>query len=196
MAGPYTIATPITNTPVPSALFGQAVKDAINDLHTRTAALETGAQSILARGRRTTSVSPLTSAVGVLRIDNVPIKAGRLYRISTSNLNFYSTVANDIGNANIRIFYQATVGGVATIANSTAIGGMRNVVDVAGSTSSNTVPCNAIYAPTADGYVSVLLSAARAAGTGTMTLYAAVGEQIDFTVEYSGIDPGDTGVIL
>jgi hypothetical protein len=197
MAGPYTIATPVTNTPVPSALFGQAVKDAINDLHTRVATLEVGTQSIIKRGRRITSTGSLTgTGVGVLRIDDVPVKAGRLYRITTSNLNFISSVANDIGLAAVRFVYAATTGTVGTTGNTTLLGNMRNVVDVTGSTNSNTVPMNVLYVPTADGYISVLLTATRAAGTGVMTMYGSAGEPIDMTISYEGIDPGDSGVSL
>lgn len=47
MAGPYTITTPVKGQPVPSSGFGQAVKDAINDLHTRVATLETGADPVV-----------------------------------------------------------------------------------------------------------------------------------------------------
>ena len=47
MAGPYTIATPVKGQQISSAAFGQAVKDAINDLHTRVAALETDVDPIV-----------------------------------------------------------------------------------------------------------------------------------------------------
>lgn len=195
MAGPYTIATPVPTQPVPAALFGQAVKDAINDLHSRVATLEVGSQSVIRRGRRITPTGTLTAQVGVLRLDDVPVKAGKLYRITTSNLNFISSVANDVGLATIRFLYGASTGGVA-IGTSTLLGNMRNVVDVTGSTNSNTVPINVLYVASADGYISVLLSAARAAGSGTMTMYGSAGEPIDMTVSYEGTDPGDTGIIL
>lgn len=40
MAGPYAITTPVSNQPIPSAGFGQAVKNAITDLDARVAAVE------------------------------------------------------------------------------------------------------------------------------------------------------------
>lgn len=40
MAGPYTIQTPVNGQPISSSLYGVPVRNAINDLHDRTAVLE------------------------------------------------------------------------------------------------------------------------------------------------------------
>jgi hypothetical protein len=47
MAGPYAITTPVQGQPIPSAGFGIAVKNAINDLDARTSSLETGTQPLV-----------------------------------------------------------------------------------------------------------------------------------------------------
>jgi hypothetical protein len=194
MAGPYTITTPVKNQPIPSAGFGQAVKNAINDLDTRAGALETNAQSIIARGRRVTAKTGITTTeTPVLRLDNIPVKAGRIYQINTSGVNIDGSVANDIGSLIMRIAYSATVGTLATIA-SAQVGQVRSVAD--DPTNSNLVPLNAFYIATADGYISILLSAIRVAGSGTIQIYAAGNEILDFVVQFGGTDPGDTGVVL
>lgn len=194
MAGPYTIATPVTGQPVPSALFGQSVKDAINDLHIRTAALEVGSQAIIARGRRLTSSGTFTTTeTPYFRLDNIPVRAGKLYRVNTSNINLNSTVVNDVARANVRVAYSATTGTFATIA-SPLIGLMRNTIDTLSQT--NTIPINTFYVSPSDGYISLLISAVRTAGSGNITFYSSATEWFDMTVELSGTDPGDTGVSL
>jgi hypothetical protein len=194
MAGPYTITTPVKNQPIPSAGFGLAVKNAINDLDTRAGALETNAQSIIARARRITAKSGITTTeTPVLRLDNIQVKAGRIYQINTSGVNIDGSVANDIGSLIMRIAYSATIGTSATIASS-QYGQVRSVAD--DPTNSNLVPLNAFYIATADGYISILLSAIRVAGSGTIQIYAAANEILDFVVQFGGTDPGDTGVVL
>jgi hypothetical protein len=194
MAGPYTITTPVKGQPIPSAGFGAAVKAAITDLDTRAAALETNAQSIIARARRITAKTGITTTeTPVLRLDNIPVRAGRIYQINTSGVNIDGSVANDIGSLIMRIAYSATVGTLATIA-SAQFGQVRSVAD--DPTNSNLVPLNAFYIATADGYISILLSAIRVAGSGTIQIYAAGNEILDFVVQFGGTDPGDTGVVL
>lgn len=192
---PYVITTPVPYQPIPAAGFGQAVKDAINDLDARTAALETGAQAIIKRGRRITSSAASTgSEVGVLRVDNIPVQAGRIYRISTNGINISTTVANDVGTSRFRVAYAVGTGTVANL-SSPQLGQMRNTVDTTNNT--NVIPGQMFYPAAADGYISVMLCLHRVVGSGTMTIFAnGTTEPLDLVIEYAGIDPGDTGVII
>jgi hypothetical protein len=147
-------------------------------------------QGVIARGRRTSATGNITTTeTGVLRIDNIPVYAGRLYRISTSNINMDTSVANDIGVCRIRI---STSGAAST--SSTQIANIRQTVDDA--TNSNIVPENCFYVPGADGTLSVLLSAVRQSGTGNLVIFCSGTDILDLVVTDEGLDPGDTGVVI
>lgn len=194
MAGPYTITPPVFGQPIPPVGFGVAVKNAIDDLHLRSATLETTAQAIIARGRRTTNTGNITTTeVGVLRIDDIPVQAGKIYRISTSGINMDASVAADVALARFRVAYAVGTGTDATIA-STLLSQVRQAVD--NITFSNIVPGQAFYIASANGYISVLLSCIRAAGTGNIVMSSTGTEYTEMTVEFGGADPGDTGTVI
>ncbi len=146
---------------------------------------------VLARGRRITSSGAIAGTeIGLLRLDNIPVYAGRLYRISTNGLNLDSDTANtDILAARIRV----NTSGVATT-SSTIVGFMRNWID--NQNQSNVTPLNVYYMPSADGTASFLLSAIRQAGAGIDILFASAAEPCDLVVVDEGLDPGDTGVVI
>ena len=190
MAGPYTITPPVQGQPIPSVGFGQAVKNAINDLDARASAIEGSQQLVVARGRRITSTGNVTTTeTGVLRIDNVTVKAGRLYQISTGPVNMDGSVDNDVGTVRIRV----STSGAATI-SSTLLGYMRQTID--NNTQSNVVNVNAWYLAPADATISILLSLIRQAGTGNLIIFGSASDILDMVVQYAGVDPGDTGVVL
>lgn len=145
---------------------------------------------VIARGRRTTATGNITTTeTGVLRLDSVSVLAGRLYRISTSNINMDTSVANDICAARIRI----STSGTATIA-STQIANIRQTIDDA--TNSNIVPLNTFYAPSSDATLSVLLSAIRVAGTGNLVVFCSGTDILDLVVSDEGVAPADSGVVI
>jgi hypothetical protein len=151
-------------------------------------------QRIVARGRRTTPTGSITTTeTGVLRVDNIPVFAGKGYRILTSNINLDTSVANDIADARIRVAQAATTGTAATI-SSTQIGHMRCTIDDAAQ--SNVLPASVYYWPSSDGYLSVLLSAQRITGTGNIVVFCSSVELLDLVIEELGTDPGDTGVVI
>lgn len=148
-----------------------------------------GLKGVLARGRRTSATGTITTTETlVIRLDNIPVKAGRLYRISTSNINMDTTVANDIGTCRIRI----STAGSATTA-STQIANIRQTIDDA--TNSNIVNLDTFYAPASDATLSVLLSAIRQAGSGNLVVFCSGTDILDLVVTDYGPDPGDTGVL-
>lgn len=145
---------------------------------------------VVARGRRTSATGNVTTVeTGVLRLDGISVKAGRAYRISTSNLNLDTSVSNDIAAAILRI----STSGAATT-GSTQICQMRNTIDDAAN--SNVMPLSAFYYPAAAATLSVLLSIVRVSGTGNIILFASTVEILDLVVTDEGTDPGNTGVVL
>jgi len=149
---------------------------------------------VVARGRRTTSTAAITTTeTGVLRIDNIPIFDVKAYGILTSNINLDTSVANDIADMRIRIATAATPGTAATTA-STQIAHFRNTIDDLAF--SNVLPLSAFYFPSADGYLSVLLTCQRVAGTGNIVVFCSAVELLDMVVQELGADPGDTGVVI
>lgn len=194
MAGPYSIATPIQGQPASAALFGLAVKNAINDLDARVSAVEGSQQLLIKRTRRTTVTGLVTTTeTPFLRLDNIPVQAGKVYQINVTNINIDTTVSNDIGDCRLRVAYAATTGTLATIASS-QIAHFRNTIDDA--TQSNVGQLGAFYIATADGYTSMLLSIQRVSGTGNLVVFCSTTEILDFVVQFGGPDPGDTGVVL
>lgn len=163
----------------------------INDMSAELAARSRAGLGIIARGGpRTTASTTTTTEVGVLRIDNIPVSVGRLYRVWTSAIIFNSTVANDLIEARLRV----STSGAATTA-STQLNGLVENAHSAGS-SQKTKSFTAPWVPAASGVASVLLSVARSLGTGSVSLIGQTGYPIDLVVEDCGLDPGNTGVII
>jgi hypothetical protein len=194
MAGPYALTTPVQGQPIPSAGFGIAAKNAINDLDARVSALETSAQVVIARARRITATGNITTTeTPVLRLDNIPVRAGKIYQINTSGINIDTDTANAIGTMKMRIAYAVGTGTLATI-SSPQFGQMRNTVDDI--VSSNIIPLSGFYIASADGYISILLACQRVGGSGNLVVFCASNEILDLVVQFGGADPGDTGVVL
>ena len=178
----YQAVVLIDGFPVPAAV--------INDMSAELAARSKAGLGIVARANRTTSSSSTTSETGVLRLDNVAVSAGRMYRIWTSPMIFQSSVANDLINAHIRV----NTSGTATT-GSTQITGL---VDTANSASGpqRTKGMTALWVPSSTGVASILLSVSRDGGSGSVALNAASTYPIDLVIEDTGADPGNTGVVL
>lgn len=147
--------------------------------------------AVIARGRRTTSSSGATTTpVGVLRLDSVPVVAGRIYTIHLSPLIFSSTVASDLINADLRIALGATATNT-TPGYTSLVEGARS-----GGGSQFTVGFEVDYPAATTGNLSILLTVVRAAGTGTVSLMASTSIPLSMWVKDAGLDPGNTGVAL
>lgn len=206
----YLVQAPVQGTPISSSQFGTRVRDAISDLDDRVGLLEEDQQAIIARGRRTTAKVVAAASAGTefgfLRVDNIPVKAGRAYRVMTSNVNMdtdnqptsVSTTTNgftamDVADGRLRYAFATTTGTVATTA-STQFCHVRQALPNA--TQSNVVPISGFYFATQDGFLSILLSGQRVNGTGSLQIFASSTEICDLTIEYAGPSPADTGVQL
>jgi hypothetical protein len=139
-------------------------------------------------GNRTSNAGPTSGAtvLGVLRIDNMVLKAGYAYRISTGNFRLNTTVATDGIKAELR--YNST--GVATI-SSTEIARIES--DEGGLDQDSMPSLTGLVIPGTDTTVaSVLMTIVRFSGTGTVSVQGDTGG-LHLFVEGLGESPGDTG---
>lgn len=144
---------------------------------------------IIARGRRTTSSTTTTTIVGVLRLDDIPITAGKVYSIRTGTLNLDSSVAAD----HIRGIIRYTTDGSTPTTTSTILpGGLCDSGQAnAGFGEANMI--ETLYIPAANETLSLLLCVQRVNGTGSVGIVNVGGYQTELIVEDIGEDPGDTG---
>lgn len=147
-------------------------------------------RKLVARGQRLSNSTTTTTEVGVMRIDDVPITGGHVYEISTSSLLLGTSVANDFVVARLRY----TTDGSTPSTSSTLLtqAGARIEVTASG----DYAMVRGVYAPSTDETLSVLLSVARASGTGSVGINYGSVVPIEVYVIDLGEDPGDTGVDL
>ena len=145
--------------------------------------------TILKRGRRSTSSSGTTTEVGVLRLDDLPIIGGQAYNIWTSALAPDTTVANDVMTAKIRY---TTDGSTPTTA-SPILSASKSQVRQPDASNGESVSIACTYQPTNNETLSLLLTVARTAGTGTVLLFADGDFGIELVVQAGGFDTGDEG---
>lgn len=155
--------------------------------------LASDAARLVARGTLAASKSGIsTTETGVLRLDDVPVFDRKCYFITTTSANVDCSVASDIGDLRLRVKQGTVTGGTAGITD-TEIAHLR--VKQTDTALGDTVPMTGFYAPSADGYLSILVSLLRVSGTGTFALNSGAGEQFTLMV-WESDDPGDTGVSL
>lgn len=142
----------------------------------------------IGRGRRLSNSSSTTTEIGVLELDDIPIKAGRLYKVETSSLLLVTSVANDTVVARLRTTTDGSTPGVA----STLLTQSAERIEVTGNGGYAHVV--GTYAPAVDETLSVLLSVARVSGTGSVSMNFSSAVPIEVWVMDMGEDPGDTGV--
>lgn len=145
---------------------------------------------IVARARRTSNSSGTTSEAGVLRLDDVPLKAGWLYYIYTSAL---FVVSNNSGDA-VGCYLRHTTDGSTPTTSSTILAQTTAVSD--STTVGATIPMGLLYAPASDLDLSILLTVIRHSGSGSVVLASAATNPLDLVVMRVGIDPGNTGTSL
>lgn len=198
------IQVPISGQPASSSLFGYKVRDAILDLDRRLSIAEISQQKILGRAVRTTSKTNIgNTLVGILRLDNIPVLQGYMYRISSGSIAWDSlggttTGIGPIFQSQLQVEFSATYPCPPATTSSTPFNRTRGYIsnfDVGPITT-----ISDFYIPPNDGYISLLLSGYRFNTTGDTSLiqvYADANNPLMLTVEFSGEDPGTgSGVIL
>lgn len=169
---------------------------ASNETFTATKANTLGlAGTCVGRARRITNSSTTTSTtrVAVLELDDIAIKAGRLYEISTSGLTIDGPTAND--TMAIDILY--TTDGSTPTTSSTVLPGSQIEIQQPNATPFASGSIHTTYTPAADETLSLLMCIRHTAGTGAMAINATGSATIcEMLVIDRGEDPGDTGVDL
>jgi hypothetical protein len=152
---------------------------------------------VIRRNRRETTFPSsgwTTTETLVMAIDDITVRAGKLYRISASVINILPSVVNDVGG--VRLRYRE--GGQVSVALGTSIALFRaKQTETAQTDVGSTF---GYYAPGSDmTNFSVGLTLQRfAAGTSStgVRLYGSAGDPVDLTVELMGDDPGIAGRLL
>lgn len=143
---------------------------------------------VVARGRRTVNTSVITSTeTGVLRIDSVPVFAGRAYLVILPAINVGSTVSSDVFTVSIRV----STSGAATTSSTR----LSRLQDVDPGTDP-IYPLAAYFFPSADGTASFLMSVVRTSGTGNVAVFCSATDYLDMVVADAGFAPADTGVVI
>lgn len=151
--------------------------------------------TVIAQHRRETNSSGAssTSNVAVLRILNIPLTAGRMYKIETSPLRLDTGVANDVGKATL---LYTTDGTTPTTSSPELPGGQAQRV-LANVTFGTDAVIRTTYTPGSDETLALLLCVSRPSGTGSIVIIADGASTIaELTVTDAGEDPGDTGTDL
>lgn len=143
---------------------------------------------IVARGNRTTSSTATTTEVGVLRLDNIPVLSGKIYPVFLNGVVFASSASGDLIEARLR----ASTSGAATT-SSTQFGSTTESSFTAGG-NQRIQPAVALYIPSGDATLSILLSVARVSGTGNVSLLVSAATHNPNLWVEQWTDPGDTGV--
>lgn len=168
------------------------IKDLAEDVDTALFAVDTKAvaadQRVVKYGKRTTASSTATSstAVGVLRLDSINLKAGQDYTVVTGTLHPTSSVTTD----NMRLEIRYSTSGNATT-SSTVLAGLQ-AFEVYG----NTSLLRAKFQCVADVTVSLLLCIARDTGTGNVQVYADGTRITEMEVRHDGPTVANTGVAV
>lgn len=143
----------------------------------------------IARGLRTTDSSTTTTEVGVVRLDGVPVKAGRTYTISTNSLSPLSGTANDYAGLKIRV---STTGTATTSSTALIVTQGR----ITGANGNESWGVSVTYNPAADETLSILLTVSLVSGTGSASVSGSATIPIELWVDDMGADPGNTGVSI
>lgn len=168
----------------------------ISDIGTKSANWD--AKGVIAHGERNTdsNTSASTTFVGVLRLDDVPLKAGRMYEIRTGNLRINASTTGN--SATVAVAFR-TGGGNAVVGDPSVSGGeWQGAIDGGASVIYKAASVVATIVPGSDATYSFLLTFRRYSGSGTLkmesTTAGGVGAYIRLYVVDLGPAPSDTGV--
>lgn len=145
----------------------------------------------IAKGLRgSSSATTTTTEIGVLRIDDIQLKSGVEYRISTGTLLLDSTVAGDQVVAQIRY---TTDGSTPSLTSTVLAVGTAHM---GGTNSQGTTVIERVYAPPSDLQLSLLLTLTRGSGTGTVQMLNTTSAPIGIYIDHLGNVVTDVGVAV
>jgi hypothetical protein len=139
---------------------------------------------IIARGNRPTDkVLATTGETGIMRVDNVPLKAGHAYSIRAPHVRYDSVTATDLGMFRIR----QELGGAAATTSSAILRRCET-------TDAKSHYIEALRFPSVDETASFLLSCNKIGGTGAWTAMCSDEGGCDLLITDLGATVADTGV--
>lgn len=187
---PYPALTDAPNGPAQLQSLATAVETQLSRIDTDATSKGRG---LVKWGQRTTASLTTTTEVGVLRVDGISLVAGRQYRIWTSPLHMDSTVTND----EIRSRLRYNTAGTATTASAGLPGAMAHVRQTDANVSEDK-SITVTYTPATNETMSLLLTVARIAGTGNVSLVNAPDAEntVQLMVEDIGPAQAQSGVVL
>jgi hypothetical protein len=152
-------------------------------------------QGVRAYGKRATTSTGTTSIVGVLRLDDIPIFAGRSYTIMVTGIFARSTVNNDRALIEVRATFDSST---PTTSSIVMVGGQAYqwVIISGGSIGQTGSNIDIKYEPVGSETLSVLVTVSRQLGTGTVDLYADSTHKLKIEVTDTGPAVGDTGTSI
>jgi hypothetical protein len=125
-------------------------------------------------------------------LDDVPILAGRSYRIKANTLQVRGSVALDGILSSIRY----TTNGATPATTSPVMPGAQNYHRVATNGSAFTVHIETGYEPAGNETLSILLSAIRSAGAGNVDIFCDASAVLEISIEDVGVAVGNTGTVI
>jgi hypothetical protein len=144
--------------------------------------IEFGGNRLVGYGLRTSDTGNITTTeTGVLRVDNVTLRAGVRYRVAVSTRP-YSSVSTDT----YKVRFRYTTDGTAATTSSTVLGTTYEMDQAHNCTHWAT------YQPAANETFSVLFTLHRAVGSGNVKGNADA--SCELTIEALGVGAADTGV--
>jgi hypothetical protein len=145
------------------------------------------------RSRRVSNSGVSTGvAIGVLRIDNIPIVSGRIYTLNVSPMYFVSTVVSDT----IEVDLRTSTTGIASVGSPVYSALVDDVKTASSATVNRTKGMSIDYISATTGNLSLLLTVCRIGGTGSCQLGASANQPLDLWITDEGADPGDSGILL
>lgn len=186
---PSPASTASPNVPVDIKALADAADTTVKSIDNRLVTVESNrARGIVKYGFVTTpsGVSTSTTAVAVMRLDDIPLLSGRSYLITCPTLHPTSSVTTD----NTRVELRYSTSGAATTASSVLPG--AQAYQVFGST----VNLTTVYQPGSNQTLSLLLCVARDSGTGNVTMFADATRLSQIIVYDQGLAVSNTGVDL
>lgn len=144
---------------------------------------------VIARGNRTSDKTYSGTEVGVLRLDDIPLLAGRAYAITTSSLRLQLATA---GNTALTQLRYTTDGSTPDPTASTILQAADVNADSAFMPANNAT-LTGYYFPVSDTTFSVVLTLSRSGGAGNITMSGSATRPIDLMIIDLGPAPSDTG---
>jgi len=144
-------------------------------------------KGLVGYGSRATNSTTTGTEIGVLRVDDIPVKLGRAYLIAVPTVHAQGNAA-----AVVAVRLRITTDGSDAGTGSTELRFVQTTMLTG--TPDQPVEIAHLYKPASDHLLSVLLTVGKVAGSGNVGLIAASTKNIDLCIHDVGLAVADTGV--